>query len=93
MTYIKVTKAKSQQKIPVTSMSEGTLSNLVEEIKSPSQIYSGDTNETERRLHQKLFIGEYMHGLYAMPSLIDRKSFESKAILINQLHNYCIYLL
>ena len=70
--------------LPVTSVSKETLSNLIGHVKEPKRIYSGNINETEKILHQRLYIGEYEYGLYAMPSLVDLKSFESIAIQIDQ---------
>ena len=70
--------------LPVTSVSKETLSNLIGHVSEPKRIYSGNINDTEKILHQRLYIGEYKYGLYAMPSLVDLKSFESIAIQIDQ---------
>ena len=70
--------------LPLTSISKETLSNLIGQIRAPKTIDSGNINETEKIMHQRLYIGEYKYGLYAMPSLVDIKSFESIGIQIDQ---------
>ena len=71
--------------LPVTSVSKETLSTLINHINDPRRTCLGDANLTERTLHQKLYIGEHKHGLYAMPSLIDQQLLDSPIINRNQL--------
>lgn len=57
--------------VPFTSVSKETLGNLLDQFNAPDS-----TNEIigETKLFPTLYVGEHVHGLYAMPSLVDEQT-------------------
>ncbi|EFX77192.1 hypothetical protein DAPPUDRAFT_305906 [Daphnia pulex] len=58
--------------IPFTSLSTDTLQNLASKLTEPSEQERRITGDT--KLFQALYIGQYKHGLYAFPSLVDDRT-------------------
>lgn len=58
--------------VPFTSVSKETLGHLLEQFNQPEK-----RNEEigETKLFPTLYVGEHDHGLYAMPSLVDERTF------------------
>ena len=60
--------------VPFTSVSKETLTNLLDKFNGPAGTYHGDGKMAETKLYPTLYVGEHQHGLYAMPSLVDRQT-------------------
>lgn len=58
--------------IPFTSLSTDTLKNLASKLRETSEQERRITEDT--KLFQALYIGQYKHGLYAFPSLVDDRT-------------------
>ncbi|XP_057371090.1 serine/threonine-protein kinase/endoribonuclease IRE1-like [Daphnia carinata] len=58
--------------IPFTSLSTDTLKNLASKLRETSEQDRRITGDT--KLFQALYIGQYKHGLYAFPSLVDDRT-------------------
>ncbi|KAJ9574851.1 hypothetical protein L9F63_007976, partial [Diploptera punctata] len=57
--------------VPFTSVAEETMEHLVTQFTSSSeQIKIGDN----MKLYPTLYVGEHVHGLYAVPSLVDQNT-------------------
>ena len=59
--------------IPFTSVSIDTLNNLMAQFRSPGQQDRRDMIG-ETKLFPTLYVGEHEHGLFAVPSLVDKET-------------------
>ena len=60
--------------VPFTSVSKETLTNLLDKFNDATGPYHRDGKMAETKLYPTLYVGEHQHGLYAMPSLVDRQT-------------------
>lgn len=69
--YSLVTDTYQLASVPFTSVSVETLDNLMTQFRSPGRRdMIGET-----KLYPTLYVGEHEHGLFAVPSLVDKKTY------------------
>ena len=59
---------------PITSVSKETLHNLLDHFDDSTNDPIPEPGEPTKQLFSTLYVGEHQHGLYAMPSLVDKKT-------------------
>mgnify|MGYP001196808457 CR=1 FL=1 len=59
---------------PITSVSKETLHNLLDHFDDSPNDPIPEPGEPTKQLFSTLYVGEHQHGLYAMPSLVDKRT-------------------